>query len=223
MARDIAIDVDLATADLDGLASAIDSSGTALVMDGDLLAGGTFTSSDGLGRIIVIVDADTDTQSDVTFTIVGTDVMGDAISDVVTGPASAATVASAKYFKTVSSVTVSAAQGGTEKVDIGTRGTTLAAVSKHVVLNHYNSVAPIVSINVTGTVNFTVQQTYSSILTTKDSTGLIVWEDVTALASKTADTTAALGIGAHAMRVVINTYSTGAELQAIVTQPVSYC
>lgn len=214
--RDILIDVDLETADLDGLASNIDSSGTALVFDGALISGGTFTSADGLGRIIVIVDSDTDTQSDVTFTIVGTDAQDDAISDVVTGPGSGATVASAKYFKTVSSVTVSAAQGGTEKVDIGTRGTTLSAVSRAYPLNHRNRVAPMVSVNVTGTLNFTVQQTYSEILTTKDSSGSIVWEDVTALASKTADTTASLGIGAHAMRVVVNTYSTGAELQAIV-------
>lgn len=219
--RAFEIDVDLETADLDGLASAIDSSGTTLVLDGDLLSGGTFTSADGLGRIIVIVDADTDDQSDVTFTITGTDANDDAISDVVTGPASAATVASAKYFKTVSSVTVSAAQGGTEKVDIGTRGTTLSAATKAYPLNSRDSVAPMVSVNVTGTLNFTVQQTYSDLLTVKNASGNIVWEDVTALASKTADTTAQLGIGCRGMRIVINTYSTGAELQAIVVPVVS--
>lgn len=220
--RPFEIDMDLETADLDGLASNINSSiGTALVLDGDLLSGGTFTSADGLGRIIVIVDSDTDTQSDVTFLIVGTDAQGDAISEAVTGPASAATVASTKFFKTVTSVTPSAAQGGTEKVDIGTRGTTLSAVSKVYPLNSRDSVAPMVSVNVTGTLNFTVQQTYSNLLTTKDSSGLIIWEDVTALASKTADTTAQLGIGCRGMRIVINTYSTGAELQAIVVPVVS--
>ena len=220
--RPFEIDMDLETADLDGLASNIDSSGTALVFDGDLISGGAFTSADGLGRIIVIVDSDTDTQSDVTFTIVGTNADGHAISDVVTGPGSGLTVASAKYFKTVSSVTVSAAQGGTEKVDIGTRGTTLAAVSKSYPLNSRDSVAPVVSVNITGTMNFTVQQTYSNLHTTTDASGGIVWEDVTALASKSADTTAQLGIGAHGMRIVINTYSTGAELQAIVTPVVSH-
>lgn len=211
------IDVDLETADLDGLASNVDSNGTTITMDGALLSGGTFTSADGLGRIIVIVDSDTDTQTDVTFTIVGTDANGDAISDVVTGPASAATVASVKFFKTVTAVTVSAAQAGTEKVDIGTRGTTLSAVSKVYPVNHYDPVPPMVSVNVTGTINFTVQQTYSDILNNKNADGNIVWEDVTALASKTADTTAQLGIGVRALRIVINTYSTGAELQAIVS------
>ena len=220
--RPFEIDVDLETADLDGLASNIDSSGTTLTFDGDLISGGTFTSADGLGRIIVIVDSDTDTQSDVTFTITGTDANDGAITDAVTGPGSGATVASAKYFKTVSSVTVSAAQGGTEKVDIGTRGTTLSAVSKAYPLNYHDSVAPMVSVNVTGTLNFTVQQTYSDILANTNASGVLVWEDVSALASKTADTTAQLGIGAHGVRVVINTYSTGAELQAIVTSVGSY-
>lgn len=219
--RAFEIDVDLEDADLDGLASAIDSSGTALVLDGALLSGGTFTSADGLGRIIVIVDADTDTQSDVTFTIVGTDANGNAISDVVTGPGSGLTVASSKYFKTVSSVTVSAAQGGTEKVDIGTRGTTLSAVSKVYPLNSRDSVAPMVSVNVTGTINFTIQQTYSNLLENTNASGLIVWEDVTAFTSKTADTTAQLGIGCRGMRIVVNTYSSGAELQAIVVPVVS--
>ena len=220
--RPIELDLDLATADLDGLASNIDSSGTALTFDGDLISGGTFTSSDGLGRIIVIVDSDTDTQSDVTFTIVGTDPNGDAISDVVTGPGSGATVASAKYFKTVSSVTVSAAQGGTEKVDIGTRGTTLSAASRAVPLDWRCPVAATVDVDVTGTLNFTVQQTFDDLLASTNASGNIVWTDVTALASKTADTTASLTVGARGMRVIINTYSTGAELQAVVIQPGMY-
>lgn len=217
--RPIELDLDLATADLDGLASAIDSSGTALVFDGDLISGGTFTSSDGLGRIIVIVDADTDTQSDVTFTITGTDADGNAISDVVTGPGSGATVVSAKYFKTVSSVVVSAAQGGTEKVDIGTRGTTLSAVSRSIPLDWRSNQTAMVNVDVTGTINFTVQETFDNLLTDIDASGNIGWQDVTALASKTADTTAALSLGARGMRVVVNTYSTGAELQAMIIQP----
>src|SRR3990167_8007592 len=97
--RPFEIDVDLETANLSGLASNVDSSAVAIVMDGTLLDSNLlFTSADGLGRIIVIVDSDTDTQSDVTFTLTGTDPNGDAITDVVTGPASGATVASAKYF-----------------------------------------------------------------------------------------------------------------------------
>jgi hypothetical protein len=220
--RPIELDMDLATENLTGLASNIDSSGTTLTFDGTLISGGTFTSSDGLGRIIVIVDSDTDTKSDVTFTITGTDSDGNAITDVVTGPASAATVASAKYFKTVSSVSVSAAQGGTEKVDIGIRGTTLAAASRSVPLDWRCPVAATVDVDVTGTLNFTVQQTFDDLLTSTNASGNIVWQDVTALASKTADTTASLTVGARGMRVIINTYSTGAELQAVIIQPGMY-
>jgi len=97
--RAFEIDVDLEDANLTGLASNIDSSGTSLTFDGALISGGTFTSADGLGRIIVIVDSDTDTQSDVTFTITGIDAQGDAITNTITGPGSGATVASTKYFK----------------------------------------------------------------------------------------------------------------------------
>src|SRR3990167_6091082 len=119
--RPFEIDVDLETADLDGLDSAVDSSlATAIDLDGALSSGGTFTSADGLGRILVIIDQSTDDQSDVTFSVVGTDAQGNAITEVITGPASGATVVSTKYFYTVSSITPSAAQGGSETVDVGT-------------------------------------------------------------------------------------------------------
>jgi hypothetical protein len=216
--RPFELNVDLDTAALAGIASAASSATTSVTLNGSLVSGGVYTSVDGLGHIITIKDESTDTQTDVTFTITGTDPNGDAISETITGPASGATVASTKYFKTVSSVAVSAAQGGSETVDIGIRGTTLAAASKAVPLNWRSGVAAMVDVDVTGTLNFTVQQTFDDLVAIKNSSGNIVWQDVTALASKTADTTAALTLGARGMRVIINTYSTGAELQAVVVQ-----
>ncbi len=216
--RPIELDVDLETASGTGLANNSDSSGTSVTLNGSLVSGGVFTSLDGLGRIIIIKDSSTNTQSDVTFTITGTNTQGDAISETLTGPASGATVASTKYYKTVSSVTVSAAQGGTEKVDIGTRGTTLSAVSKIAPLEFRDPESALISVDVTGTLNFSVQETFDSVLDQKDSDGGILWVDITALASKTADTTSNSTRGATAVRVVINTYSTGAELQARIIQ-----
>lgn len=202
-----------ATLDADGISANTSSAGTSVALDGVLVSGGVFTSSDGLGRIITIGDSDTDTQSDVTFTIVGTDTNDDAISDTITGPGSGATVVSTKFFKTVSSITVSAAQGGTEKVNVGTINTTLSAVSEVVPLNFYSRDAAVVSVDIGGTINFTIQQTFDSILEVKDSSGNISWEDVTALASKTADTTAQVSLGAKAIRLKINTYSAAATAQ----------
>lgn len=208
------LDLDVADFDADGLASESDSSGTTVELDGALISGGTFTSSDGLGRIIVITDSSTSDQSDVTFTVTGTDPNGDAISETITGPTSGATVVSTKYFKTVSSVTVSAAQGGSETVNIGTRNTTLSAASKVVPLNFYSDDGVTISVDVTGTINFTVQETFDSVLTQTNASGNIVWADISALASKTADTTSTATRGATAVRVVVNSYTNTAELQA---------
>ena len=202
-----------ATLDADGISANTSSAGTSVALDGALISGGVFTSSDGLGRIITIADSNTATQSDVTFTVVGTDTNDDAISDTITGPASGATVVSTKFFKTVSSITVSAAQGGTEKVNVGTINTTLSAVSEAVPLNFYSRDAAVVSVDIGGTINFTIQQTFDSILEVKDSSGSISWEDVTALASKTADTTAQVSLGAKAVRLKVNTYSAAATAQ----------
>ena len=202
-----------ATLDADGISANTSSAGTSVALDGALISGGVFTSSDGLGRIITIADSNTATQSDVTFTVVGTDTNDDAISDTITGPASGATVVSTKFFKRVSSITVSAAQGGTEKVNVGTINTTLSAVSEAVPLNFYSRDAAVVSVDIGGTINFTIQQTFDSILEVKDSSGSISWEDVTALASKTADTTAQVSLGAKAVRLKVNTYSAAATAQ----------
>lgn len=219
MARPKELDLDLSTADADGIADGADSSGTSITLNGILVSGGVFTSSDGLGRIIIIADSSTSDQSDVTFTVTGTDPNGDAISEVITGPTSGATVASTKYFKTVSAVTVSAAQGGSETVDIGTRGTTSSAASKMYVLSHRNPYAALVSVDVTGTINFTVQETFDDAITQTNASGNILWVDVTALASKTADTTSLITRSATAIRVLVNSYSSTAELQAKIIQP----
>ena len=214
--RTVTLDLAPVAASSTGLASNVSSAGTSVALTGALTSGGVFTSSDGMGRIISIADSSTSTQSDVTFTIIGTDTNGDAITDTITGPASGATVVSTKAFLTVSSITISAAQGGSEAVNVGIVGTTLSAISKIVPLNFYNEVAPEVSVDVTGTINFTVQQTFDSILTVKDSSGNISWEDITALTSKTADTLAQTSIGAKAIRVKINSYSSSATAQVAI-------
>lgn len=214
--RTVTLNLAPTTASSTGLTANTDSSGTSVVLGGALTSNGVFTSPDGMGRIITIKDSSSNTQSDVTFTLTGTDTNNDAISETITGPASGATVVSTKYFYTISAVAVSIAQGGTEKVDIGIRGTTLSAVSQVIPLNFYDEVAPEISVDVTGTINVTVQQTFDSILTIKDSSGAISWENITALTSQTADISAQTSIGAKAVRVIINTYSTSATVQVAI-------
>jgi len=72
----------------------------ALVINGALHSGGTVTNASG--RQVTILSAGDD--SGISFTVVGTDVNGDALSESVTG-ANAGTVTSSGFFKTITSIT----------------------------------------------------------------------------------------------------------------------
>jgi hypothetical protein len=93
-------------------------SATTLTLGGALTSGGSYTSGDNIGQLITILSAGDD--SGITFTIVGTDAVGDAQTEVVTG-ANAGTATSSGYFNTVASITTSAASAG--NVSAGVTGT----------------------------------------------------------------------------------------------------
>ena len=93
-------------------------SATTLTLGGALTSGGSYTSGDNIGQLITILSAGDD--SGITFTIVGTDAVGDAQTEVVTG-ADTATATSSGYFNTVASITTSAASAG--DVSAGVTGT----------------------------------------------------------------------------------------------------
>ena len=105
--------------DADGLSTAASiGSATTLTLGGALTSGGSYTSGDNIGQLITILSAGDD--SGITFTIVGTDAVGDAQTEVVTG-ANAGTATSSGYFNTVASITTSAASAG--NVSAGVTGT----------------------------------------------------------------------------------------------------
>jgi len=74
--------------------------------------------SDGLAHLITIKELNTVDQSAKTFTVIGTDVNGDALSEALTGPTAGATVTTTGYFLTVTSITVSATIS-TNTVEVG--------------------------------------------------------------------------------------------------------
>jgi hypothetical protein len=220
MPRPIEFTLTPAAHDADGLADGNDSSGTSLTLDGALTSGGTFTSSDGLGRIITIKDTATSDQSDVNFVVTGTDANGETIAETITGPGSGATVASTEYFYTVSTITISAAQGGAETVDVGTRNATSSAASRLVPLNKYGEDAATVAVDVTGTVNFTVQETFDDVEPNKadDADTPIKWWDVSALATKTADTASTISKHATALRIEFDSYTATGNVRVRILQ-----
>ena len=108
--------------DPNGLSTAASISGAAaLTLTGTLTSGGSYTAGDNIGQLITILSAGDD--SGITFTIVGTDANGDALTEVVTG-ANAGTASSSGYFNTVDSITTSASSAG--NVSAGVLGAILA-------------------------------------------------------------------------------------------------
>ena len=97
----------VAATDADGISvSASIGSATTLTLGGTLTSGGSYTSGDNIGQIITITSAADD--SGITFTVVGTNAVGDALTEVVTG-ADTTVASSSGYFNTVTSITTSAA------------------------------------------------------------------------------------------------------------------
>lgn len=219
-------DFDVDAVDPDGLADNNASSGSTLTLDGDLTSGGTYTSVDGFGHRLSIIDTSTQDQSDSVFTVVGTDADGRAQTEAITGPESTATVESTKYFKTVTSVAI-AGGDASDTVDMGTVD---EFASKTIPLDHYARVAPTLQVEVTGTIDFDVQVTVQSPFDVgvaapfdfDDQEDLAFVNDGN-FGAKTAalvDTLAKTGM--RAMRVVSNSFTAGAELQVYLTQPRNY-
>ncbi|CAB4212838.1 hypothetical protein UFOVP1437_63 [uncultured Caudovirales phage] len=138
--------------------------------------------------------------SAITFTCVGTDADGRALSDAVTGP-NANTVQSTKYFQTVTSITASANMSA---VNI-TVGTSDDLATKKYLLNFYDEIAAVVAVHLTaGTATFSVQETYSQPDGVNDTE---VWVTPTALSAKTATLVASLDAHAKACRLITTAFS----------------
>ena len=160
---------------------------------------------DGLAHQIAIVSAAN--LSAITFTLTGTDADGVTLTEAVTGP-NATTVESTGYFKTVTSIAISATLGA-NTVDLGWAD---EFVTPTIQLNTY---AQGVSgnVDVTGTIDYTVQATNSDIRTRADD-GAFNWFDVVDatidLIAITADVQFGLGPIPSAIRLKANSYSASA-------------
>ena len=168
------------------------------------------------GRIIGLTSGSDDHL--ITFTVTGIDANGVAATEAVTGASGApGTSVTTKFYKSVSSITHTGSVAGT--FTAGTVGTTLSTSSQMIPLNSYNRVPVEVSVQITGTINFSIKETFDKIMggillsdTVLPSAATLVTP--TALSAKTANTVAPLDIGATGMVIVINSYSTGATLKA---------
>ncbi len=162
---------------------------------------------DGLAHQINITSAAN--LSGITFTLTGTDADGVALTEAVTGPA-ATTVESTGYFKTVTSIAISATLGA-NTVDLGWVD---EIVTPTIPLNTYARGAS-ANVDVTGTVNYTVEATHSDMVT-READGPFNWFELDDpnidLISITADVAFGIFPMPRAIRLKTNSYSSGATL-----------
>lgn len=203
-------DFDPADVDADGISTAQTPVGAGnLTITGAFASGGVATM-DYAYQVGVTSDG---IDNGVTFTITGTDQDGKALSETITGP-NATTVETTGYFKTVSQVAISGA--GTGNITVGN----VDEISSQTIPIDYTSDVPCaISVDITGTINFTVQETYSDVQSSLLASQSARWLNITALAAKTADTNSTATQGASALRVLVNSYSSGAEAQMNIVQP----
>jgi hypothetical protein len=121
----------------------------ALTLNGALVSGGV-AIMDNPRRVLITAAGN---ESAKTFTIVGTNYANAPVSETVTGP-NVGTAQSVLDYKTVTSITISAAAAGA--ITVGTSG---VGGSKWVVFDAFAPSAISLQCNVTGTVNYTVQTT----------------------------------------------------------------
>ena len=185
---------------------------------------GHFTSADGLARGLSITDTATQDQSDSTFTVTGTDADGNAQTEAIVGPGSGATVTSTKRFLTISNITQAGGDAG-DTVDIGT-ATGGVATSKTYPLDWYSSEAAVAQLDVTGTINMDIEVTIQNPFRKDDAPFTIndqedlAWINDANFTGESADIINPLSMkGIKAMRVVVNSFTAGAEAQVYVSQP----
>lgn len=158
--------------------------------------------SDGLAHYVTTTNDAAANLSTTTLTVVGTGPNGEAKTEVITLGTDGTVVTGTTFFKTVTSMTVGGADPGAATFDIGISDD---AVSPIIALDWRSPNAALIQVDTNATTaNWTIQECYQSVLKLTDTPVDNIWADITALASKTADTTGAATVGATAVRFKLN-------------------
>ena len=204
--RPFLINIDPSNTDADGIADALPTgSAWAFGTDAEWLANG---SGDSLAhRLIITTVADEPGGNAPILTLTGTDADGIAQTEDITLP-NATTVESTKYWLTVTSGVTQA-----DTVGVFDIGWVDEIMTQTLPLNYRNYEAATFSVNVTGTIDYSVQETLDEIHTQANPSEDACWFDITALAAKTADLMAVGTVHASASRLVVNSYTNTAEIK----------
>ena len=188
----------LAAASTNGLAAAV-----AWAAGGYALSA-TAVSTDGLAHPITIAQVSATNHSAKTITITGFNADDVAQSETLAGPNGAVTVTSAKRYKTVSSITISATTGA----DTFNIGWTALASSPWVPLDtmqtHFAVGAGVALVS--GAANYDLEHTYDEVDTT--AVTQVAYNNAT-MAGKTASFDVGLTYPVKAVRLDINSHTAG--------------
>lgn len=171
-----------------------------------------YTSGDGLAHKVTVLNNSATDHSGKTLAIVGYDADGRDQTETLTAPAASVSVTSAKYWGTLTSITPSATIGA-DTFNIGWANT---FVTKTFPINWRRGNAGL-SLDVTGTINFDLQQTFDDIQNTSSA---FVWmvNDTATQAGVTADLVVRYEAHPKAIRLLINSFTNGATIYMGYTQ-----
>lgn len=175
------------------------------------VTGATFTltansSGDSLAHSITVKNNSATDHSGKTLALVGTDQNGKAQIETLTAPAASVSVTSAKYWLTLASITPSATIGA-DTFDIGWGG---SFVTKTFPTN-WRGLNASMRTDVTGTINYTLQQTFTDF---QQTTNVPIWsvDDSTTQSAITAGISVVYRAHPRGIRLLINSYSNGATI-----------
>lgn len=167
------------------------------------------SAADNLAHIITVLNNSATDHSGKTFTVTGTDAEGNTQSEALTGPTGNATISTTLYFKTVTSVAVSATTGA-DTFDVGWTAVAISALYPIDWRQRNFQVAT--GVYITGTINYTVQHTLTRLYPDYqgETPPTRLWYDDTYLSAKTASADSNYAYPVTASRLKINSVSTGA-------------
>ena len=170
----------------------------------------TTTTSDGLAHYVTLTSPAQATLAGINFTIVGTDPDGHSISDTIAGPASAATVTSTKFFKTIVTIQPSATMGALTLAV----GIAVTAITPTIALTNSVAAASMI-VAVTGTINYTMYETFSNVCVHSANTASTA---IPALTAKTANTSGTASVSATGVILLINSVTASATVTTWLNQ-----
>lgn len=177
-----------ADADLTGFASNVTGASFTLTAN---------DAGDGFAHTVTIRNDSATDHSGKTVTLVGTDIYGNTLTEVVTGPAAGATVTSTEFFLTLESATPSATIGA-DTFDIGWSSNSLMSP----IMTNWRGGPASTRIEVSGTIDYDVEMTNSDIQ--NGDTPIWFIDDTTTQDGATASQTIFMDMMPRAFRLIVN-------------------